>query len=608
MSPLHPVCAHAPGETPASFVSNLARLHHVSSARRFSRQMGFSFQGVVDGDPATLEEVHDLTGAALEPLRDAAIRRTDGNFSWRGQALTKAVLRRDRLHVCPACLAEDVERSPHPPECSMHGRTTWMLGHVTTCPVHSLPLVEVARRNGPRAVHDFAALLAPVVGELHAMVERAPQRACNGTQTYLLRRLEEGGGGPAFLDGLDWHAAARACDVLGAVEVGGRDVALSALRADEWETARDAGFAIASGGEAGIADFLDRLQRTHAPSSKANDGVEGAYGTLNTWLAHEGGSDAAFEPLRDIVRRHAVATVPLGAGAEALGRTVAERLVHSIRTASLETGIHPKRLRKLLSANALIPRCSDAIQDGLVRFDAAAAQPVLASAVASITQKALGPRINAGRSQVGVLVGEGFLVPISRSEGMHPRFETVAVDAFMARLLGCAGEGRRAGLHGLPSAAKRANCGIGEILRLVLGGALTSVALDPDERGFQSVLVDPEEVKEHVRGEEVDGMATYKVAKRLGTTAYVVQALIDEKALPAEVRINPQNRCPTQFVMSADLDLFERTYVTLFQLAEETGRHHVGLNADLRARGLFPAFDPAVVRTTIYRRADIPPS
>jgi hypothetical protein len=101
----------------------------------------------------------------------------------------------------------------------------------------------------------------------------------------------------------------------------------------------------------------DRIQdRNHeiytSPSAgfafiERNDwGLRLAFGRLYEWLAHES-DDAAYEPLRDIIRRHVIETMPLGPGDDVFGREVTVRRLHSVRSASLEMDVHPKRLRKL---------------------------------------------------------------------------------------------------------------------------------------------------------------------------------------------------------------------------------------------------------------------
>jgi hypothetical protein len=58
--------------------------------------------------------------------------------------------------------------------------------------------------------------------------------------------------------------------------------------------------------------------------------------------------------------------------------------LHSIRTLSKETGLHPKRLRKLLEAAGLLSEGSDDHVDGNCLFDAQRGSTLAAQAKAAI--------------------------------------------------------------------------------------------------------------------------------------------------------------------------------------------------------------------------------
>jgi hypothetical protein len=52
------------------------------------------------------------------------------------------------------------------------------------------------------------------------------------------------------------------------------------------------------------------------------------------------------------------------------GKPVECRTLHSVRTLSAETGLHPKRLRKLLGVAGALPTDADGLADGNCLFDA----------------------------------------------------------------------------------------------------------------------------------------------------------------------------------------------------------------------------------------------
>ena len=94
------------------------------------------------------------------------------------------------------------------------------------------------------------------------------------------------------------------------------------------------------------------------------------------------GEDKAFDPLRDLVGDFIRTRFPVGPGDIVFGKPVERRVLHSIRTLSKETGLHPKRLRKLLEAAGALPDGSADLADGNYLFDAQRASTLAAHASA----------------------------------------------------------------------------------------------------------------------------------------------------------------------------------------------------------------------------------
>jgi hypothetical protein len=572
--------------------------------------MGLTFQRVVDGDPDTLRKLAELTGANLGLLCAEAIVRDGNSYRLGQERFLKSTLRRDRLHVCPACLSDDVQGSNLDPACAARGRTIWLLNHIETCAKHGLGLLEIARGAGPHSLHDFALLVGPALPQLPQLVESAPRRIARSYEVYLQQRLAGATGNVAFLDKLDWHAAALTCEMLGAVALRGRKILLRQLTTADWLDAGQAGFEIAQQGGDGVRALLTKLQKTFPATRVANEGPAAVFASLHEWLANDRGTDPAYDPVRELVSNHIVDTMPLGPGDELFGKPVLRRRLHSVRTAALQTGCHPKRLRKILATSGFIDADHVGKLDHHVLFDAAQAEPLLANAKGALCQSEIGGYLNAARSQVQVLIDEGFITPFVTASGSIGRYGFVKaeLDRFLAQLfLGASEVASSTGSqHTIPSAAKHANCRIAEVIQLILERKLKFVGRNVSERGFLSVLVDADEIKTRVRGKEVDGLPLYKAVRHLGTSERVAKALIELGVLRTKREINPQNRCPTDFIIRSDLDAFRENYATLFQLSGETGVHHLAIRDAFNERGIRPAFDPTVVHATIYKRGELP--
>jgi hypothetical protein len=606
---LSPTLTHAPGESPQSLVSRLARLHQIESASQFCRDMGLTFQQVIDGNPETLAAIAMLSGNDVGRLQYEALQRRDDEFSFRGERLLRHSLRRARLHVCPSCMLDDIRSSGGARSNAVVGRTTWLLEPITTCREHGLELFELQTNAVAQRVHDFARLVEPFLTDLPRMAAEALPCDLPAHESYLLDRLDGQRGQCAMLDQLDWFAAGRLCVVLGAVALNGRNISLREIEGGKRRAAGHRGYEIALQGQGGIRALLQELQGSFCYSTSSNDGPKAIFGTLYEWLAFDGGADTAYEPIRCMVSSHIHQTMPVGPGDEVFGKPFPSRKLHSIRTASLEMGAHPKRLRKVLAQAKLIPSDHAAMNDHRVLFDAAASQSLLSTAQNALSLADLESYMGATRSQARLLVDQGFIRPfVSPTASIRTsNFARAELDAFLDKLLEGEPPDANSGARLCPidRASKRATCGQGEVLRLILDGKLASLRVKQGERRLSALLVDPDEVRAHVRGPDLDGLPSYKVAKLLGTSDRVVKSLTALGVLPIEKVINPLNRCPVEIVTHANLSVFRREYVTLFQLSAESGGHHLDVQNLLESKGIQPAFNPAEVGCRIYLRSHL---
>lgn len=253
-----------------------------------------------------------------------------------GQRLTLPTLRRERLWVCPACLREDVERGG---DLGAFNRLLWTLAPIRTCADHGMSLVDLGGCGNPHMTADFAYRVAPTLGALESVLARSTPRAASPMEHYLTERLDGGGEG-GLLDGFAWHVAAKTCEMVGAVKVFGATQNLRQLNEDDWYAAGAAGFEVLA---EGLQPFLEVLDGLRATAKHGLDGPQAVFGRLYQWLAFAARSEASdFDPVRRLIAGHVLKTFPLAEGNVVLGQRVNRRRVHSIRTASIEYGIHPK--------------------------------------------------------------------------------------------------------------------------------------------------------------------------------------------------------------------------------------------------------------------------
>jgi hypothetical protein len=607
VKPLRHAVTLGAGETPAGFASRLAALNGLP-ARDFSLDFGTTFQAVVDGDAAAIAVVAAKGGVDPDLLGQHAFVRTgERRYTFRGEVLVRSSLRRFVVAVCPHCLVGDMAATTYRwPHAAAVGRALWQIDAMKTCLVHSSPLVVIAEDLTPSTLHDFSYHVGKAINRIERLARRREPRPVTGLESYVIARLDGGRNSP-FLDSLELHAAIKFAEMVGAVELFGRTPNLNELSDEDWRRAGAAGFEIVSGGPASIGTFLSKLQTTFDYSGSGNEGPQALYGRLYQWLEF-GADDVAYDSVRELIGRHIHGHLPLAAGDNVFGRPVEVRTLHSIRSLHLETGLHPKRARKLLRAAGIIGAEQDLLVDANVIFPSGDASRVVKRAQGALSLPEAGKYLNAPRVQRSLLVQAGFLTPCVAATdfGAVDQYAVADLDDFLRQLL----DGARAVTKpkadqvDIPSAAKRACCSATVIVRLIIEKQLKWVGRRAGVEGYLSVLVDLEEIRGLVRGDDHGGLTPYQVACEIGVTDKVARQLIRHGKITTVSTINRINRCPQTVVMPAEVERFRREYVSLFALAKEQCRHFRKLKQEMDDAGVEPAFDVNKIGATIYRRKD----
>lgn len=591
-------------EAPTSYASRLGALHGCATFNTFCLDMGFSASELVRGHDAALARLERVGGAGEGALRPYSLQHSKDGILLNGETLRQQSLRRKRVHICPSCMIDDMASQPGPVATRPFARTSWSLASIRSCQRHGISLVPVHDHRAGIHTYDFVRVVEPMiktVGALAEEVEPAPQSTL---ERYLLGRLWGPPVEVGLLDALPWYAAARVCEMTGAVSLFGAQVRLARMSQADWSRAGAEGLRIAQGGQAATKELLANLR---ASSTPRDWGLRSTFGRLYEWLAYEN-SDPVYDPLRDAIRTCAIETMPLGPDDEVFGKPVSVRRVHSIRSAHLQTGRHPKRLRKLLLEAGIIRDADMKSPDNHVLFSADRAAALLEEAPGSMSLNAAGAYLNAPRLHTRMLFENGFIRPLVEGKVGSYAFARGELDSFRGRLLVQAVPIAKLGDDQaiIPDAAKQACCSAVEIVRLLLYGRLGWVGKLDGQRGYLSVAVDVAEVRQNVRLEDHGGLSLREVERRLRTTTKAVEALTDRQVLSSRIARNPTNRSPQTIVMPEDLAAFQADYASLAELSSDRDVTSRRLKRSLDELGIHPAFDPETVQGYFYRRADLP--
>jgi hypothetical protein len=610
MSWLYPTLPIAPDECATSYVSRLARANFANSVREFCTDIGLSFQGIADGCVSAFEFLAELTGIRRADLEKNAVRRDPKTISLRGETLLLPSIRRSQVFVCPACLKADVQGSRLKGDLAPYGRIIWRVVAVRTCALHSLALIEIAQADAA-SIYDFSLLIRPRLQDLNRLATAAICRPATGLERYVIDRLEGVPGRPAWLDRLDLFAAIKTTEMFGVAALFPRKHNLKTLTADDWHAAGAAGFDIVQGGERSIRGFLAEMHASYRESRVPNEGPRARFGKLYEWAASVG-DQPPYVPVRDFLHRCIVESMPLGPGDVIFGQPVRERILHSIRTASQQTGMHSMPLRRALEATGFVGADAKRLKDHRVVFDANRAESLLRQLAGAISLKEAETYLGAGRVQTKLLMDHGFIKPLLGDAAKNLKailFAKKELDGLIADLLRHADSVTKAGpgMLSIPKAAKRAQNSAMDIVRMILDGKLKKVARLAGARGYASVLVDLAELKGHVPKPTLAGLTAEQVMAELGTFHAVVRALIDNGVLPATRVIHPVTHGPVSLVSRADLDAFTAKYVPLAHLAKAQRKHPRTVRAELERRGIepAPALDKGTYGIVFYLREDI---
>lgn len=595
-------------ESLASLCSRLASANGIGKAREFCTHMGMQFQHIVDGHPSAVAKLAALIRQTTADLQGGVIAKVDGRYLINGEKLTRPFLARSRLRYCPTCLKEDASHNDRLPGTRLYGRRNWLVSFIRTCSKHDAPLAATSKPAEPSFMHDFSALMR--VEEPPSSREVATEsRRYSDFERYVSNRLEGKASSFGLLDSLPLYAAARATEILGAVLEHGIKVVADNLSEDQWWKSANSGFEVISQGEQALRDCLSGFHQRYFRGS-GNMGGRSLYGRFYEWLAHES-DDPAYEPLRNLLRNHAVASLPFGPGDDLFGPLTVERRWHSVHTAALQYNVHPKRLRKLVvEAGLAEPDALEKTYDRIL-LDARTVDSFMLTTSGTVSYKEARSHVNAPRVQWKLLVDDGYVRPHAngRAEhGLQLRFTPTELDRFLDELrIRCAKDwDGDPSLVTIPEASRRANCKVSEILELLLAGSLCNVAADSSVHGFLGIRISFEELRSKTMLPDHGGLSLRETERRLGTKTQVLVALLELGAIKSSTATNPINRCPQTIVRPEDLESFNTKFVSLSNLARERGEHFSKTKKTLVAAGILPAFDPGRIGATIYEREQLP--
>ncbi|KMK68180.1 TniQ family protein [Puniceibacterium sp. IMCC21224] len=590
-----------PRETALSYMSRLAAANGVN-ARDFGIELGVSFQRVMDGEQDTIKILALLGGADHECLERWSGTKLEGRrHELCGEIFPAKTIRKPEIRGCPICLRQDAFGSKRPPEHSMAIRGHCLVPDVTICLSHEHPLVPLWRETQPFARYDTVAQFRSIAPAIVAGDFDREIRELTDFDEWLEARLVDGPGN-GWLDMHPLHAASTFCFLLGSARMRHETTAPSDVDPEDRWALLQMGYEVARHGPKSITTALQRLQDL---PGDPHQGPKAIYPVLYDRLSRDYADVPAYAPFRAILRDHLLETWPLNAGDDLLGEPVERRRLHSVRSAARETGIDPRRMRKMLESAGIL---NDDRPDAWAVFDAAAAAPLLDSLTTLLPAKSFAEGLGMSRSQFDRLAEDGVLAPKLTDATTKNIWDPREGQAFIDSLLAGA-EPLRQAQHRwahISKSAARLKIRPGDIVRAIQAGRIRRVGNHSDFDGYKAVYVYHDEVSATFSDDGPPAMSLELFAKTVGIgQPAFLNRLVSNGHTTATTIQNPRTRAMQRYFTEADSVQFHEKFYTFRTMAKAHRRSWQNMSGALAAAGIEPFSPDEIDYGKVFLRAEV---
>ncbi|WP_018896464.1 TniQ family protein [Rhizobium sp. 2MFCol3.1] len=571
-----------------SFVSRSARANGIERMRSFCIDLGVSLPKLKLGDRAEVLKFADLVGASRDQMLHAAVERDNRTRIRVGHEwFDNSRLSRMHLRFCPECVATDLVRDSF---SGPYYRTYWLLPQIVTCAKHRKHIVEAEQPQRLETnSQDFCAIIDQLRKQAPALLYPAANRDPTHFEVYATKRLCGEMSEKPNLDGLPLETIIVMSEVVG-VAVAHLGASKRNLSSEQMVEVREVGFAAIEKGRRGFQESLDRVTAL-APAGSCSP--HGLYGALYTALDRTR-SQGSYDVFRSALVEHAAMSGRIAPGTSLFGArstTAASR----VRSVANEAGVAIDRVKRVLKAKGLTAPAGAA---GLLDPTVAAAAKEHFADVWSFkdAREFLGCNLRTFSSllEAGIIPRP----PTSFPQGFVSRQAAMSLAIRLA-------ESRTVdvGSHLVDISVARAGAksSIAEIVRYVLNGRLSSVAIEGNRPILAALRVSIEEVRQaHLP----DGHVTAEAARellRLNTTGFadlLANGLIETTSLE-------HPRADWHAVPLAEVDRFRATFISMQECAEKLKVSKNAMASIARRAGVPPAYPADVVGQQIFLRTNL---
>ncbi|MCQ1572742.1 TniQ family protein [Neorhizobium galegae] len=591
------------GESLTSYCSRLAAANNVTRSRSFVQHMGLRYGDISLGRPEAVELVADLSGTDLGRLRKGTATRVGNEFHINGEVITDTFFNRAEFRYCPHCLREDTDRGTGPIAARPYGRLAWGVGFVRTCRVHGVFLATLPGTINIDLRDDFAAIWRETSETDRART--CSQAAQSELEKYVLRRLEGEPVSEGWIDTLPLYVVGHMAETIGAAVTRGKNFLSKHLDVEAWHAAGDAGFRFLREGKPGFGQFLRSQQEEFLNRKRDPYAGQALYGTLYKRL--EGLiEDPNYDPIRNFMRDHVMQTLPFGPEDYLFGKLGLPRQIHSIKTASDQSGLSVKMVRSRLLHTGVIAKEDLQTTPHRTFIDVASIDKMLeemsdkqstGSKSATVEEKEAAAILGIGRNRWSGIARFFKLRDKKYARVSRRRLEALLDDLKRAANVTSA---PRPDLRDPSTAASVCGCRVSEVLQLILSRELKTVVLDASRTGIAQLLVDTGEIWDWVHGAR-------KVKQHLTSAEAASILAIDSPTLTklalsgVLLRSKVPGTARQFFYLKKDILEFNNAYASTARIGSALGVSTLTAAAVLRKHDIEPEFGKIGAGAHLYR-------
>jgi len=300
--------------------------------------------------------------------------------------------------------------------------------------------------------------------------------------------------------------------------------------------------------------------------------------------------------LADIIWKDALATVPLAPGEEFLGRIVDKRRVHSLHSAAVEYGLHPKTVAKLLEKHKVFSGEIVRSSYNSVVFQVSAAQHLFDQIQQSVTTTVARETLGITIAMLKLFRDAGILAVIEVDSVFgetRPRYVREDFDRVLMDIQSIEYARRIDGAYrSFLDVYKWGRIRPTEVFKLIREGKVRSLR-KPSTTSFEGVYIHYWVVMNARPEQAHNGVSIKNATKFLGTGELTVKRLIAEGFLAAEMRTSGFGGAPALYIEGPKLQAFRERYAGLTALAKEYGVAVSKLSKMMRKEFISPLYESA---------------